>query len=319
MTISEKIKLNIQGHRDIDFIDIDEIMDTKLFIDPYVIQALPDNFCKESNKVIKSFFSEVFKACKEDDTYRLRQLLEHGSEPNETNLGMKSVSDFGKGTSTDELVKLFYSFYKTVIKNSYYETNPLVICMYIRRFKYDKMSDLITNIIRHLLYQFTIQQCYKWNMPLAEKESFIGYYWDHISLGWKKLYGKKFIVEEKSLLLVPKLIVRNRYVVDVECYIQQYILKDIQNWHLKENSELCITKENAKGHKYIVPPTIKDLYKREVYGNVHKGYALKYSSINKASEEAFVQDILKRINTGYGSLSDIQLDEIVYRKYAKTA
>ena len=48
--ISEKFNLKINGHEDINFIDIDEREDVKLFIDPYVIQALPDEFCISARK-----------------------------------------------------------------------------------------------------------------------------------------------------------------------------------------------------------------------------------------------------------------------------
>ena len=60
--ISEKFNLKINGHEDINFIDIDEREDVKLFIDPYVIQALPDEFCISARKSIDTFFQEVFRA-----------------------------------------------------------------------------------------------------------------------------------------------------------------------------------------------------------------------------------------------------------------
>lgn len=318
MNISQKFNIGINGHRDIDFIDIDERLDTRLFIDPYVIQALPDEFCTNARRCIDTFFQEVFLACRNHNHPRLRSLLKYASEPNETNLGMKFISDYGKGTTADELTNLFLEFYKIVRRNPYIENKPLALCMYIQNFDKDKMSDLITNIIRRLLYIFTVEQSTTWGMKLNSTEEAIGYYWDHNELNWKKLYGYPLSVGHKNILLVPKSIVRPRYVFNVECYIKQYILKNIQQDHVDRNTDMCSTKEYADGRRVIVPPTRKELYKNEVHGTVHKDYAFSFSSVNKDDEDRFVKDILNRINNGYGSITDTQLDEIVY-KNAKIA
>ena len=216
MKITEIFNLGTKGHEELDFIDIDETSDTKLFIDPYVIQALSNSFCLEAQKSIETFFNEVFTACKEQNHSRLRYLLSFASEPNETNLGMKSSSIFGKGTTPDELTNLFSNFYDTVRKNPHIESNSLAMCMYIPNFAEDKMSDLITNIIRKKLYEFTLEQANKWNIALENKDTIIGYYWDYISLSWKKLIGKPFLVNNTIRLLVPKAIVRKHYVFNVE-------------------------------------------------------------------------------------------------------
>lgn len=245
--------------------------------------------------------------------------MEYASEPNETNLGMKSISDYGKGATADELTSLFLEFYKIVRRNPYTESNPLALCMYIQNFDKDKMSDLITNILRKLLYLFTVEQSIVWGIPLEPNEISIGHYWDYNDLSWNELKGQPMSMGHKNILLVPKSIVRPRHVFNVECYIKQYILKTIQQGHIDQNSDMCITKELANGKRVIVPPTRKDLYKREVHGTVHKNYAFSFSSANKSDEEEFVKDIRKRINDGYGAITDTQLDEIVYKKCTRSA
>ncbi len=319
MHISQKFNLKINGHKDVAFIDIDERLDTRLFIDPYVIQALPGEFCANARQCIDTFFQEVFLACRERNHTRLKNLLEYASEPNETNLGMKSISDYGKGATADELTGLFLEFYKIVRKNPYIESNPLALCIYIQNFDKDKMSDLITNIVRKLLYVFTVEQSLAWGIGLKPREEMIGYYWDYTELNWKRLYGKPLSVGHKNILLVPKTIVRPRYVFNVECYIKQYILKIIQQDHADKNTDMCSIKEYANGKRIVVPPTIKELYKHEVHDTIHKDYAFSFSSVNKNDEEMFVKDIQQRIYNGYGSISDEQLDEIVYKITVRSA
>lgn len=313
MTISEIFNLPILGHEDIEFIDIDEQRDTELYIDPYVIEAYSDSFCNRAHECISTFFLQVFNACKDRDHERLRYLLSFASEPNETNLGMKRISRYGKGSTANELMSLFFEFYNSVKVNSEWTSRPLIMCMYIKHFDKDHMSDLITNIIRHLLVEFTIEQCSKWDIELTSKNEFLGYYWDSQSLRWKEMYGPALSIDGgHNLLLVPKYIVRKNYVYDIERYIKQYVLKERQMWHLTNNTDLCYEKEYANGRKKTVAPSIKELYEKEVHGQNHKEYAQYYSHNNARSEVLFMNDMLRRIRNGYGYLTDEELDRIIY-------
>lgn len=318
MHISEKFNLNITGHNDIDFIDVDETNDTGLYLDPYVIQALHDDFCIEAQKYIDSFFAEVFRACKHHNLTRLRELLKYASEPNETNLGMKKVSKYGKGSTSDNLIKLFMEFYKIVCDSPNLDNNPMALCMYIKHFDKDHMSDLITNILRRLLYIFTLNQCYKWDISVSNNEIFLGYYWDYEMREWNKLCGPALVLNRnQKILLVPKHIVRSRYVYNVECYIRQYILKALQQWHLDNNTDMCTRREYKNGNVKIVPPIIDELYNSEVVGTSPKDYARIHSKKNILDERIFMQNIFSRIRKGYGAISDKQLDTIVYSKFSE--
>lgn len=319
MNISKIYNLEVLGHKDLDFVDIDEVKDTKLFIDPYVIQALDDDFCVEAQKCINTFFKELFFACQTRNRQRLRELLRHSSEPNETNLGMKTKSIYGKGATEGELSTLFFEFYKIVSKNPTIDSNPLALCMYIKNFDKDKMSDLITNIIRKQLYCFTMQQVNKYNIELSNETVSLGYYWNANSLAWEELKGNPLRTIHGIVLLVPKTIVRSRYIFNVECYIKQYILKVLQKEHLDNRSDLCTKRETKDGRTKLLPPTRKELYAKVVHGTVHKEYAFNYSKNNKNIENQFLNSILSRIRNGEGKLSDDELDRLIYDKLSKIA
>jgi hypothetical protein len=181
------------------------------------------------------------------------------------------------------------------------------------------MSDLITNIVRRLLHRFTVEQCSLWNMPLSKAKHPIGHYWDYDDLSWKEFHEYTLEIEDRLFILVPKEIVRSRYIFNVECYIKQYILKNMQEGHLSRNSDMCTTKEYSDGRRILIPPTRDELYKKEVYNTVHKDYALQVSFKNETYEKNYVKDILSRISNGYGALSDTQLDDIVYKSIKTSA
>lgn len=96
--------------------------------------------------------------------------------------------------------------------------------------------------------------------------------------------------ENKNVLLVPKPIVRKRYVFNVECYIKQYILKTLQEFHVANNTDMCVKKEYKNGEVKIHPPTLKELYSKEVKGKSPKEYAYSCSNINP-NEDIFLVSI----------------------------
>lgn len=311
MHISENFNLPIHGHKDIDFIDIDTENDTNLYLDPYVIQALENGFCRQARIAIDSFFHELFWACKNDNIKRITDLLTYANEPNETNLGMKRKSKYGKGSTATKLTELFCGFYHTVSMNPLADNYSTELCVFMKNFDKDKMSDLITNIIRNLLYEFTMEQCKKWKIEVSPSIKPIGNYWDPNECTWKKLYGTPLLINNKSILLVPKIITRKRYVFNVERYIKQYALRVLQEQHLLEKSDMCHIKQLKKGTK-VEPPTIQELYEHEVYGNNHKDYALEHSANNQKLEDLFIKETLEEIRDGLGSINDNRLDTIVY-------
>lgn len=69
MKITEIFNLETKGHEELDFIDIDETSDTKLFIDPYVIQALSNSFCLEAQKSIETFLMKFLLPVKNKITH----------------------------------------------------------------------------------------------------------------------------------------------------------------------------------------------------------------------------------------------------------
>ena len=150
-------------------------------------------------------------------------------------------------------------------------------------------------------------------MQLDSSERNMGSFWDPVELKWKTLRGKPLIVKDKSILLVPKSIVRSAYAVNVEIYISQYILKEEQQYHLDNRTELCHFSRDAHGNEVVKPPTIDELKKHIVYGKARKDFAFKYSQEKPESEKIFLRHIKGRILVeNFKALGDEKLDEIVY-------
>ena len=57
-----------------------------------LIELAGDEWCQEANKTIQSFFDEFYKAYREEDIDRKRELLSHGGEQNGTRFSFGVVT-----------------------------------------------------------------------------------------------------------------------------------------------------------------------------------------------------------------------------------
>lgn len=303
---------NSNGHRDLNFIDIDLDKDTKLFIDPSLINGLLDDFCENSNNTITSFFNCIFDNFKNNNTEALKLLLNYGHEPNETKLGMSSGKPKGKGTTSDGLYDIFKDIAHRNLMDYELIEDPMDLCVFVHKFAEDKMSDLITNVIRNQLYQFTVAQCNNYGISLSENKTNLGKYWDIDASDWKTLYDYALLVNEKPILLVPKNIVRDKYIYSVNQYFNIKILEFRQQYHLSNQTSLCRLKTTKNRGSFYVKPSKKKLRKVEVGEMASKDFVTEITKKNPQLIKDFRSETKRRIALGDFSISNDKLDEIVY-------
>lgn len=157
--VSEYWNKGVKGHLYYDFVDAAVNDDNLLFVDPLLIEIADDEWCQEASMTIKSFFDEFYKAYREGDINRKRELLSHGGEQNGTRLGY-GRGDNGKGNTVKGLLEIFAPLEELLIAISTMkkvEDLPLLI----PDFAEDGLSDLLTNILHEQLNKFTLKQMNK--------------------------------------------------------------------------------------------------------------------------------------------------------------
>ncbi|WP_110954506.1 hypothetical protein [Anaerosinus massiliensis] len=319
MHFSKYINLKINGHEDIDFVDVNLKTDTKLFIDPLLIECSNDIFSRHCTIVLNSFFNRVFECCKTNDDNGLQALLDFGHEPNETKLGLSRKQSSGKGASSDILHKIFKQVYeKNLISDGLVKSHK-DLSLFIDNFAEDRMSDLITNILRKELYQFTKAQCCKHKIALESKKEIIGSYWDKDTLSWNLLEEYPLKAGNITLMLVPKFFVRQRFAYSVREYLQQKILVERQDYHQANKTSLAKIKQDKFGNMYYEKPSKKAIYEDEVRGTPHKQYVEDYSRKNPNSLLQFRKRMIKKSLLLELCLTNEQLDNIVYKKISKVS
>jgi hypothetical protein len=80
-------KLN-KRQSELDFVDVLVDTDIPLYVDPYAFKIGDDEWSKECNDLVISFFQELIDALRSGSEYKARALLGNLHEPNETRLGV---------------------------------------------------------------------------------------------------------------------------------------------------------------------------------------------------------------------------------------
>ena len=319
MYFSEKLGLAIAGHRDIDFIDINLDTDTELYIDPTLVDGLPTRWCSEAKAVIADFFDNVFECCRTKNHKRLYELVAFGKEPNETKLGLSIEQSQGKGSKPENLYRILKTISDECLIEKGIVKNPSELCVFVNNFAEDRMSDLITNIIRKQLYDFTVQQCLRHRISLANKPIIIGQTWDATSKKWVTLTDVPLMIDDRKTLLVPKIIVRRKYIVSAAQYIQKHVLTHRQEYHLEKRTSMSHQKYSKKRGYYYVAPSKKEVYAKEIKGKDHKNFVRDFAERNPEIVDEFrKRQVREKDMWGY-VLSDSMLDHYVYQKRAKSA
>lgn len=219
--ISDIWKLKEKGHENFEFVDIAVNDDNLLFIDPCLIEGWNNEWAIKATKHISAYFDKLFKAYNTGCKKNIKHLLSHAGEQNATRLGY-GRGDNGKGNTADGLMEIFQPLEQLIVSIKTVgkaEDLPLLI----PGFAEDGMSDLLTNILHGCLNDFTMEQMRKYGVLSNGTKEF--YTWDLITNEWKSVKKAVYFVEGKELLLVPKQIVRKRYLFGVNQYFTRIILE----------------------------------------------------------------------------------------------
>jgi hypothetical protein len=213
----------------LDFVDVSTSYDTKVYVDPYAIEVKDDVWSGQCSELIRSFFVEVLNALRAGDYTHAQNLMSHLHEPAETFLGVSSGEPKGKGVGAKQARQLVIG----IKKSKAYQTGVLSdlseMALFVDGVGRDKISDLTTNIIRRKLVEYTTQQCKIYGIDLYDYNG--PPMWDSIKKNWVNKAVKLPRINESSVMLVPKLIVRR----ELSLNSQEFYNKQITDFLIAEH------------------------------------------------------------------------------------
>lgn len=215
----------------LDFVDVDLEKDVKLFVDPSALYLLNTEWGSKCRSLIKSFFSTVLESTKNGDDDRTRELLAQLSEPNETHLGLSRNKSQGRGMGTSLADRVWQSLKHSDAVKTGIITDLEDTALLIDGIASDIISDVVTNIIREPLLEYTMKISKEYSIPLEEHSTL--QLWDPAKKEWTYKDMPQIIISThnkiKRLTLVPKSIVRKSISYNAGKYYNKYLLEELQD------------------------------------------------------------------------------------------
>src|SRR6185312_125779 len=143
----------------LDFVDIEPLRDTRLFIDPFALSIREDSWASECTDLVLSFFQEAVDSIRHDRDERAKSLLSNLSEPNETCLGLSHGMPDGRGVGGKQAIEIYTALSGSEAARTGQLTSLEDCDLFIPGVGPDKISDITTNIIRGKLIEYTNDQC----------------------------------------------------------------------------------------------------------------------------------------------------------------
>ena len=280
-----------KGHEDIDFVDITTDADTELFIDPCLIERGRDPLSREAAEIIADFADQMY-ADMRTSRWNNSSVFDEAHEVNETKLGYGHGHN-GKGKTPEGMRDSLKDLCDLATKI------PTISCVqdipvFVQDFAEDCMSDLLTNILRRILTQFTADQMQRYGIEPD------GYHeirsWDREKHDWAWSQEPFWRVASRKILLVPKGWVRKHFLFKTHQYLSLVILE-----HMRDD------------------PRYRDLSKRIMLQSLereipHWEYeeVTRYTLAHPDALSEYHRRLPLHYNKAYGCMSDEALDKAVY-------
>lgn len=196
-----------------DFLDVNTEKDAPLFIDPLLLPA-------DYEIIVVDFITTAYDlyCMKEQKEYAL-ELFTHSKECDAIHLGYSSKSSKGKGVSKEMLDQYFGYVSKAIDSLKRRLLTPVAMPIFVKRFSKDRMSDLLTSLLKKKLLEYSLEQAKIYGLAVSKEEADFDY-WDTDNHKWATFKSKHLVDETgEQLILVPKTIVSKNFVVTPARYI----------------------------------------------------------------------------------------------------
>lgn len=305
MKISEIFCLK-KTQYELDFVDIDVDRDIRLFLDPYFISKMEFPFAENAYKTIKNYFDYLLALLRKNRIHEAKEIFSYLGETNEICLGMSKGKPSGRGMGPKDADKLFES----LMKSKAYQTGLMEdiedFRIFVPNVDRDKVSDMVANIIKWHLIEYTQNQCRLWEIPLQSGVP-SGAYWDSARREWTNQYTDMLIADGKKVILVPKRIVSYSKEYADKNYMQHYVLNFMQNEHLRLNSSLVKKRVKSK-ERYVTKKDIKGYETQK--GALDKKWLADFTLRHPEVFAQFKKDCIKRIS----HITNEELDVVDVRR-----
>lgn len=238
-TISEHYNLG-KSQLELDFVDvfIEKNQDLPLFIDPWAIHTRTDELWIEMYNLINSYFQKIIDYIRLGNEEKAKELLSYTSECKEIKLWVWKWW-YWKWLWWEKYIgKIIDSLKNSKAVKSWSIKDIEDMILIIDWISYDRVSDMIWNILKLKLIEYTEEQCRLLWIPMFEHSWVI--IWNGEDWESMESCSLPFVDNVWWLIFVPKSIVRKwKLAINDKDFYRKYILPYEQTRYLNMGSSLC--------------------------------------------------------------------------------
>lgn len=236
MKFSEYFKLN-RNQPYLDFVDIPLHTDLPVFLEPSAIKSMVSPWGNELSSLLQSFFDTVLRLIHSGDHAKAQRLLSSLNERNEFHLGYSSGKSKGHGFGSGSAETVWGALSKSNAAVTGLLKDLEDTALLIPGIGTDMISDAVCNIIRGPLIKYTQDMCLFYGVPLTPDIA-SGPVWNPQDERWDESLIPLPMTDHGKVILVPKILVRQRLSLRYDDYYRHCILPEMQHEHLRANSSL---------------------------------------------------------------------------------
>lgn len=229
MRVSEYYTLGLT-QPSLDFVDVRLDTDVPLFIDPTALNLLDTEWGAKCRGLIHDYFSLVLEHISNGEHDKAKALLAQLGEPNETHLGLSKRRSRGHGMGKGLADKMWEALNNSSAVRTGLITDLEDTALLIDGIASDVISDIVTNIIREPLLEYTAEMANQYGIPTQLRMT--RKLWSTQAKKWTVKDMQQAITtvhgREQRLMLVPKAIVRKSISFDAGEYYNKYLLEQLQ-------------------------------------------------------------------------------------------
>ncbi|GAA1615279.1 hypothetical protein [Leucobacter chromiireducens] len=257
MRVSEFYGLAV-SQPSLDFLDVDTILDTPVFVDPSALRGMKSEWAQECVSLLQDFYDEVLASIRSGDRNRGIYLLSMLGESNEAHLGLSRAASSGSGVAAGLAADIYDALSSSGAVTSGLLNDIEETALFVPGIGHDRISDMTINIIRSQLIKFTQRMCLEHGIPL-EPGLDSGPQWNRHTHRWEAEHVSLPMPNSK-LLLIPKGIVRKTSIFDAGDYLTHYVLPYLQEKELrKTHSPLVKQRSKRRGFaRYVTKKSLRE-------------------------------------------------------------
>ncbi|XHS79804.1 hypothetical protein ACFJGW_07440 [Burkholderiaceae bacterium UC74_6] len=221
----------------LDFVDVRLDTDIPVFIDPSALRGLQSQWGHDCLALVQSYFGTVLDRIKAGDDVGAQELLSSLSERNEFHLGYSAGRSQGHGMGAKSATSVWGALSRSKASTTGLLQDLEDTALLIEGIGPDMISDAVCNILRGPLIKYTQEAAAFYDIPLTPGIS-SGPVWNPEREQWEASLVPLPMTSEGKVILVPKLIVRQKIAYQFDKYYTHYLLPEMQRDELRRSTAL---------------------------------------------------------------------------------